>query len=240
MATPSWQAATAGQPQLASAVNQFLGTHQVTYLYAGASQGGHTTLGTGGVSSNGLYVAQSFTAGSSFSLGRVVLDFAALTGTPTGLATVSIQTSSGGAPSGTALVSTSVPALYLSGLVSIPVPCPLSSGTGYWIVLSAVGDASDYVTWLKSNQTSGASTSTSGTSWTAQAYGLYYSYWDQSAVPPLAHTWEDAGARWTAWAENAGNQPTSLQEYTLAQGTGQYVYSSRTLTYSGTSLTTVA
>lgn len=240
MTTPNWIGATPNQPQLAAQVNQFLGTHAVTYLYTGVQQGGHATLGTGGVNSNGLYIAQSFTAGSSFSLGRIVLDFSTVTGTPAGPATISIQTSSGGAPSGTALATVTVPPAYLSGVVSVPLPCALVNGTGYWIVLSAVGDASDFVTWLKSNQTSGASTSTNGSSWTAQTYGLYYSYWDQSAVPPLAHTWEDAGARWTAWAENGNNQPTALQEYTVAQGSGQYVYSSRSLSYSGTNLVSVS
>jgi hypothetical protein len=240
MPTPAWIGASPNSPQLAAQVNEFLGTHAVTYLYTGVQQGGHTTLGSGGVNSDGLYIAQSFTAASSFMLGHVVLYFAVATGTPTAPTTISIQTSSGGAPSGAALVSTTIPAQYLSGLVSIPVPCSLASGTGYWIVLAAVGDASDYVTWLESNQVSGASTSTTGTSWTAQGYGLAYSYFDQSAVPPLVHTWEDSGARWTSWAQNANNQPTSLQEYTVAQAAGDYVYSTRAMTYSSGSLVAVA
>ena len=38
--------------------------------------------------------------------------------------------------------------------------------TTYWVVMKAAGDVSDYYTWLKSTLTSGASTSTNGTTWT--------------------------------------------------------------------------
>jgi hypothetical protein len=138
------------------------------------------------------------------------------------------------------LVTTTVPPQFLAGTVSIPVPCSLTSGTVYWIVLAAVGDGSDYVSWLKTNQTSGASTSTNGTSWTAQAYGLYYALWDQTANPPLAHTWMDGGARWTAELYTGVNELSSLREYTVAQGSGQYVSSARALTYSGSNLISVA
>jgi hypothetical protein len=240
MATPTWIGATPGSLPLAAQVNEFLSTHAITYLYSGALAGSQTTLGSGGVNSNGLYIAQQFTAGSSFSLGRVVFGFNTVTGSPTAPTTVSIQTSSGGAPSGTALVTTTVPPQFLASNVSVPVPCTLTSGTVYWIVLAAVGDASDFVTWLKSNQVSGASTSTNGTSWTAQGYGLYYSLWDQSALPPLAHTWEDGGARWTSELYTGVNELSSLREYTVAQGSGQYISSSRALTYSGTNLISVA
>jgi hypothetical protein len=236
VATPAWIGATPNQLPLAAQVNQFLGTHAITYLYTGASGGGQTTLGSGAVNSNGLYIAQSFTAVANYNLGRVVPAFNAVTGSPTAPTTVSIQTSSGGAPSGTALVTTTVPPQFLASNVSIPVPCSLTSGTVYWIVLAAVGDASDYVSWLKTNQTSGASTSTNGTSWTAQTYGLYYSLWDQELYLPLTHTWEDGGARWTAESYTGVNLLSSLREYTVAQGTNQYVSSSRALTYSGTNL----
>jgi hypothetical protein len=240
VATPAWIGATPGSLPLAAQVNQFVGTHAITYLYGGALAGSQTTLGSGGVNSNGLYIAQSFTAASSFSLGRVVFGFNTVTGAPTGPTAVSIQTSSGGAPSGTALISTTVPPQFLASNVSIPVPCALTSGAAYWIVLAAVGDASDFVTWLKTSQVSGASTSANGTSWTAQAYGLYYSLWDQSALPPLAHTWEDGGARWTSELYTGVNELSSLRECTVAQGSGQYVSSPRALTYSGTNLIAVA
>lgn len=239
MATPNWIGASNGSPQLAAQVNQLLGTHAITYLYSGASGGGQTTLGSGGTNTNGLYIAQSFTAIATYNLGRVVLGFNTLTGTPTAPLTVSIQTNSGSAPSGTALITTTVPVQNLVSNVSIPVPCSLTNATTYWIVLTPAGDASDFATWLKTNQSSGASTSANGTTWTAQTYGLYYALWDQSAIPPLHHTWEDGGARWTTLALNGLSAPTSLQEYTVAQVAGDYVYSSRAMTYSSSFLTSV-
>jgi hypothetical protein len=237
---PTWIAATGGQPPLAQHVDQFLVSHPTTYLYTGAAQGGQTTLGSGSVATNGLYLAQSFTPGSSFSLGRVVVTLA-LTGLPVP-ATVSIQTSSGSAPSGTVLVSTSLPPAMVPGsaaTVSIPAPCTLTSGTTYWIVVAAAGDASDFYAWSKSNQTSGASTSTNGTTWSAQAYGFYYALYDQSAVLPLVHAYDDAGARWSTLAWSAG-QLTALQEYTAGQTAASPATSSVALSYSGTALTTVA
>ncbi len=239
MAAP-YLAATSGQPPLAQHIDQFLISHATTYLYTGTQQGGQTTLGSGSAATNGLYLAQSFTAGSSFSLGRVVLTLA-LTGAPVPT-TVSIQTSSAGAPSGTVLVSTSLPPAMVpasAATVSIPVPCTLTSGTTYWIVVAAAGDASDFYAWSKSNQTSGASTSTNGSTWTAQAYGFYYALYDQSAVLPLVHAYDDAGARWSTLAWSAG-QLTALQEYTVGQTAASPATSSVALSYSGGALTTVA
>ena len=231
MVAPSWLGATSGQLPASGQVNQFLVTHPATVVYTGAQQGGQTTLGSGSTTTNGLYLAQQFTAGSTFGLGRIVV-WMSVTGSPAPT-TFSIRTSSGGVPTATVLSSTAVPAQYPTGTaaaVSVPLPCSLASGTGYWIVASAAGDASDFFSWFRSNQTSLASTSANGTSWTAQTYGFYYSYWDQSAVMPLAHTWEDSGARWTAWQSSA-SIPTGLEEYTVAQGTGQYVYSGRSIGY---------
>lgn len=242
MATPNWSGATAGQPTLAGQVNQFLGTHTSTFIYAGAQQGGQTTLGSGSINTNGLYLAQSFvTGGSAVNVGRLVLQFGS-TGSPTPLA-ISIQTNSGSAPSGTALATVNVPAEYVATNhnVTVPLPCSLGASTTYWIVFNAVGDVSNFFSWFKSNQVSGASTSANGSTWTAQSYGFYYAYYDQSLVWPVRHTWEDSGARWAQLSNNAvTGLLTNIQEYTTAQGSGQYQYSSRTVNYSGTALTSIA
>lgn len=236
MSTPTWVGASTGSQPLAAQVNQFLGSHQIQYIYAGIVQNSSITLGSGGVNSNGLYIAQSFTTGSAYNLGRVVMGFAAMTGSPTATTTISIQTNSGSAPSGTALVSTVSPAQRLNnGSFSTPLPCSLAAATTYWIVMTAAGDASNYVTWLKTTAVSGASTSVNGTSWTAQAYGLYFSCFDQTAAPPVGHTWEDGGARWTTLSiPQATGALTGIKEYTAAQTAGDYVYSDRTLTYDAT------
>lgn len=237
MTTPNWIAATQGQVPLAAHPNQLLGSHAITYIYNGFLYAVEGILGGGGVNSNSLYIAQSFTVDANISAGRVLLNFAAVTGTPTAPTTLSVHTNSGSAPSATALVTTVVPPMFLnnSGNVSVPIPCSLTASTTYWLVLSPTGDASDYVSWLKSNQTSGASTSTNGTSWTAQTYGLVFALYDQTPVPPLHHTWEDGGIRWTStWFAATAGEMNILQEYTVGQTAGDYVYSSRTLTYDAT------
>ena len=242
MTSPPWLAATAGQAGQAGQVNQFLTSHAVTCVYTGAEQASQSTAGTGGVNSDSLWIAQSFaTAVGQTTAGYVVLT-AAVTGTPAPW-TVSIQADSAGAPSGTALVSAAVPKEFLSGtaaaqLVMLPVT-GLTASTTYWIVAEAAGDVSNYFTWSKSNQVSGASTSSNGTTWTAQAYGLLYQVWDQSTVAPLAGTWEDSGARWTALAYTSG-QVTGIKEYTAGQAANGYTVSARTLSWSGAFLTGVA
>lgn len=230
MATPSWIAATPGQPPLANQVNQFLGTHAIQFVYTGVSLGGQTTAGTGSTATNGLYITQTFTPGTTQAPGRFVLTLAR-TGSPAPL-TVSIQTNSAGAPSGTSVASTSVPSGYVptgATAVSIPLPCSLTASTVYWIVLNAVGDASNFFSWSKSNQTSGVSTSTNGTSWTTQTYGCLYQRFDQSAVAPLLHTYEDTGARWTTLVSGAGTALAGIDEYTVGQASG-YLQSQRTIT----------
>lgn len=242
MAAPTWLAPTSGSSALAGSVTQLLATHAITYVWTGTEQANQSTAGSGGVNSNGLYMAQSFaTAAGQTTTGYVVVT-AAFTGSPSPW-TLSIQASSAGAPSGTALASAAVPKEFLSGSASTqPVMLPvtgLTASTTYWIVAQAVGDVSDYFTWSKSNQVSGASTSANGTTWTAQAYGLLYQVWDQAAIQPLAGTWEDSGARWTALTYTAG-QVTHLEEYTAGQTAAGYTASSRTLSYSSGLLTGVA
>lgn len=235
MATPSWLAATATQQAQAGQVNQFLGTHAATLVYQGATVSTQVTAGSGGTNTNSLWIAQSFATGTATKTGRVLLKLG-FTGTPTPL-TISLYANSSGAPTGSALVSTFVPTNYLTGAgatVSIPLPTTVTASTTYWIVLPAVGDVSDFYTWSKSNQTSGTSTSTNGTSWTAQTYGSLYTVLDQSAILPRMHTWEDSGARWTTVTSNANMTPATLQEITTAQGTNQFMYSSRSFTYAST------
>jgi hypothetical protein len=243
MATPAWVGATPNQPQLAAQINQFLGTHAITYVYTGVSYSTQATTGSGSVASNSLYVAQQFTTGASnTAAGRVTLTMTT-TGVPSPI-TVQVQANSAGAPSGTALVSTVIPPGWANGTPtaqSIPLPVTgLAPSTTYWIVAQAAGDVSDFFSFYKSNQSSGASTSTNGTSWTAQTYGLLYAVYDQSAILPLRHTWEDAAARITAEFTNSNATLAALEEYTNAQGGGQFVYSYRTLNYAAATLTSIS
>jgi len=232
--TPAWLGATSGYNAYAGQINQFLGVHAISYIYQGVETAIEPTLGSGTVSSDGLYVAQSFaTAAGQTAIGYVTAEVG-VTGSPGPLA-VSVQASSGGAPSGTALVTTMLPEELAGTPASVMLPVTgLTAATTYWIVFAAAGDASDYFTLYKSNQTSGVSTSANGTSWTAQAYGIVYAVYDQSPVAPLAGTWEDSGARWTALAYNGSGQLSGLKEFTTGQSAAGYTASSRALSYSGT------
>jgi hypothetical protein len=237
--TPTWQAATSGQAPMAGHANQFLGSHAAQILYAGAVQSSQTTAGTGSTTTNGLYLAQSFTTGSSqTTLGYVQMDLSsggATSGNQLGPTTVSLQTSSSSHPSGTPLVSTTITAEYVSlapTYITVPLPYTgLTASTQYWIVVNSAGNATYAYTWLTSNQTSGASTSTNGTTWSAQTYGFLYRVYDKTATGLRTASWDDSGARWTWTAYNTDNQISSYAEYTAGQTTAGYLQSFRSMSY---------
>ena len=231
MSAPAWLAASTGQQPQAAQVNQFLGTHAAVMVYSGALLLQQNTAGSGSVNTNGTYLAQQFTFSNSHPVGRVVLTLA-LTGAPVPTV-VSLRPDNAGAPASTLLAAAALPPGFVGAspaAVSIPLPVTLSPGT-YWIVAAAAGDAGDFFAWSKSNQVSGASTSTNGTSWTAQTYGLLFQVWDNTVVQPLVHTFEDAGARWTAFAViTTTSALTKLSEYTAAQAANDYLSSVRAFT----------
>lgn len=241
MATPNWLGATSGQLPLANQINQFLGTHAITFVYTGTQSGASTTLSGSATNSNGLYIAQSFTPGSNQTIQRWIFTLA-VTGTP-GPLTMTIRTNSGSSPSATILSTTLIPNAFVpgsAGQVSVPTAqTAFTSGTTYWFVFSAVGDVSNFYSVSRTTAGSGASTSTNGTSWTAQAYGLYYQRFDTSMIAPLLHTYEDAGARWTTVGTNTNTSVSKLSEYNVTQNSG-FFQSVRSFTYSGTDLTGVS
>ena len=245
--TPIWQAATTGQPPLAAHVNQFLGTHAVTNLYMGVQTASQTTAGTGGVSTNGLWIAQQFTTGAAqTALGYIGIQLSgpATTGANLGPLTVGIYANSAGAPTGVALISQVYTIEYVSAGPAYPIlPLPVSAltpSTTYWIVSQPAGNVTYNYTWGKSNQTSGASTSTNGTTWSAQTYGLLFQVFDQTISGLLTCTWEDSGVRYTWIAYNANNLPSSYAEYTAGQTIPGYLQSFRNFTYSNGLLTGVS
>jgi len=237
---PAWLGATSGQAAQAGQVNQFLGAHAITYLYQGAIQDSQTTAGSGnGSTAGGTYLAQKFTTGSSQT--KLGYALANVLGGTTGFPlSMSVYASSGGAPTGSPLITVLAPSEYIAfgpTYLLFPLPLTVTASTVYFLV--ATPPASGTYTWAKSNQASGTYTSTNGTLWTAQTYGLEYQIFDQSATGPLTATWEDAGSRWLWLGYNASNQVSKLSEYTVAQASG-YVTSNRALSYSGTLLTGVA
>lgn len=252
MPTPAWTAATPGQPPLAAQVNQLLGTHQVLPLYAGVQQAAGSSTTTTATAGNGTWLAQSFTTGAGqTAIGYVLTTFNSqnTSGSNLAPATLALYANSGGAPSGSALASVSVSTEYAysaSGggtsptYIVTPLPVSgLSPSTTYWLVAPAVGNATYHYHWYQSSAASGASTSTNGTSWTAQAYGFCYQVYDQAASGLLTATWQDAGARWTAYTYTSTGLLSTYAEYTAGQTAGSYVQSYRAAAYSGGLLTGV-
>lgn len=236
--TPTWQAATAGQAPLAAHVNQLLATHSTQVLYTGTVQSSQTTTGSGNTTSNGLWMAQSFTTGASqTALGYITARLVPNTslGANLGPLTVGIYANSAGAPTGSALISTVATAEYGSpGPLDLPIPLPitgLTPSTTYWIVTQPDGNVTFNFHWNRSNQASGASTSTNGTTWTAQTYGFMYQVFDQSIVAPEVFTWEDSGARWTWSGYDTMGHRIFYAEYTAGQTSSGYLQSFRELNY---------
>lgn len=236
--TSTWNGATTGQAPLAAQPNALLGVHKTQVLYTGVVRSIQNTAGSGTTTSNGLYIAQSFTTGASqTAIGYIYAQLGATTASGTVLPamTIGIYANSAGAPTGSAILSVQATAEYVNpspSFVLFPMPITgLSTATQYWIVTTPSGTVSNNFSWGKSNQTSGTSTSTNGTTWTAQTYGSLYAVYDQNIVAPVAALWEDSGARWQALYYNTQNEVSDLGQYTVAQNSS-YVQGFKALTYS--------
>lgn len=238
----TWLGATTGQLPLAAQPNSFLGIHKAQLLYAATQQAGQTTNGAATTSTNGLWLAQSFTTGASqTAVGYVIVPVTTTTtsGASLSTTTLALYANSAGAPTGAALGSVTVTAEYANlasggtttNRLVYPLPVTgLSVATQYWLVLHSTASTGSY-TWFRSNQVSGASTSPNGSTWTAQGYGFVYQVFDQSASGSLTAIWEDSGARWQALYYTATGEVSGLGQYTLAQNSS-YNQGYRTLSYS--------
>jgi len=243
MATATWLAATAQQPTRPGQINQFLGSHSSSWLYSGNTLQDSQSTGSGlYISTASQYLAQTVTTGSSqTTIGQVRLQISTVGGSPVTATipplVVGLYANSGGLPTGAALGSVSLTEQYVySAPFWMVVPLTvtgLTSGTPYQLVVSPAGTGTNYYVWQRSNQTSGASTSPDGATWTAQPYGFMYQMYDQSGTtgPPLTLT-DDGGARVTSFTYNSAGQLTGITESVVAQGGGSF-FSSRTIAYSG-------
>lgn len=238
----TWLGSTAGQLPAAAQQAAFLGIHRSQMLYAGVQQAGQTTNGSTSTSSNGLWLAQSFTTGGAqTAVGYVIVPVTttSTSGSTLATTTLALYANGAGAPTGSALASTTLTAEYANlasggtatNRLIYPLPVTgLSAATTYWLVLHSTASTGAY-TWYRSNQVSGASTSTNGTSWTAQSYGFVHQVFDQTASGLLTAIWEDSGARWQALTYSAVSELASMGQYTVAQASG-YVQGYRGLSYS--------
>lgn len=254
--TPTWQAATTGQPGKSSHVNQFLGSHTAQIIYPGTSRASVVTSGSTTSGTTGTYLAQSFTtAVGQTTIGYVQAPITCntTTGTALGPTTLSLFASSGTAPTGAALASVTIvpeycyPAANLGNtntMVTFPLPITtVTASTQYWLVLASASTGSFNYTWFRSASVSGASTSSNGTTWAAQAYGLRYNVFDKVVTnsPSWMILWEDNGARWVINTRNVvNNLITTYAEYTAGQTAAGYLQSYRNFTFTNGLLTGVA
>jgi hypothetical protein len=125
---------------------------------------------------------------------------------------------------------------------------PLVANAQYWLIAASNGSSVNYTGLVKSNQTSGVSTSTTGASstWASVAEGLIFEVWPNvtgntsgsAAVGNLGGVWEDGGVRWTTLGYS-GSQITNVLEYTAGTVAGDELTSSRALTVVGSQLSSV-
>lgn len=243
MTTPTWSAAVTGQPTAAGGVDQFLGTHAITWLYTGARFLDSSAGSAGsGLTTLSEYIDLPFTMPSSPAqtvLARVELYYS-FTGTPPDV-TFTVQTDNGsGQPSGTVLQTIVVPAdFWLAqlgvGWLSIPIALTgLTAGTKYHLVSQPAGTAGNIVTFSNTSTIptgfAAVNTSTNGTSWTAGSTTLRIGLINGNTGSAV-HSWEDSGARWTTLTPGpVPPLPAHLLEYTA--GSATQIRSTRTFSYS--------
>lgn len=248
MGNPSWLAASAAAPVNSGLVNQFLSSHSARWVYQGTQVTAQTTGIAVYQSTYTQYLAQLITTGSSqTTIGKVLIQVAVVNGSAVSEVipplTLSLYGNTGNVPSGSALTSVSMDEVYIatSGYwVAFPLAVTgLATSTSYQLVLSPVGTAATFYTWHESNQSSGASLSSDGVTFTPQTYGFMYQVFDQSPSGQLSFITEDSGARWVSLTYSALNQLTGITEYTAAQG-GSYLTSVRTVAYTSGFVTGVS
>lgn len=248
MPTPTWLGASAGYGALSGQVNQNLTTHNSVWTYSGSAVTASATTGTAVyTSTDGLYLAQSFTTGASQTgIGQVWIQLSVVGGSPlTATVTplvVSLYASASGQPTGSALASATVVEqdVYIGPYwLSVPLVASVTPSTVYQLVVSPAGTATAYYAWQQSNQPSGAFTAPDGMTWTNQAFGYMYQVYDDSGTTgPLLSMVDDDGARYLQLTYASGILST-LTEYAQTQnGTG--ITQVRTLTYSGAQLIGIA
>lgn len=248
--TPVWQGATAGYVGNAGQVTQFQGIHSSEWIYSAVVLQSQQATGTSIYqSSNGTYYAQQLTTGvSQTAISEVRLQVSTVGGSPITATiaplTVTLQTDNGsGAPSGTVLATGEVTETYVYSSpfwVTIPLLATgLTASSIYWLVTQPAGGATTYYAFQESNQVSGALTSTDGSTWTTQAYGLMYQVYDTTTGGLIQEIVDDQGAReatltYTQASGTHINLLTGISEQAVTQGSGSFV-SNRTITYSNLS-----
>lgn len=243
---PTYQAATAGYVGNAGHVNQFVASHVAALIYQGDPSSSETT-GTAVYSDTYTqWLAQSFVQPlTDDTVAYFLLQLSTVNGSPltevfSPLVVGIYADDGGGLPTGSAISSVSLLETYVYSspfwvTVTI-VTTGLTPGATYHVVTQRVGDTGGYYVWQQSDQTSGASTSPDGITWTASTYGLLYQVFNSSTSGPLTVISEDDNARVIQFTYNPSGTINQVVEITNAQMPGGELVSTRTLTYSGNAL----
>lgn len=226
---------------MAGHINQFLGTHTSSFVYNGALKSSQSTGISVYTDTLTQWLSQQITTASTqTTISYVLIQVSTIGGSPTSQLinplTVSIYADSGGVPTGSALATTTVAS---SNVYSSPfwlmVPFNLTGltrNTTYHVVVTKVGTTGHYYVWQRSNQVAGAHTSTNGTAWTAQSYGLMYQVYDQTSISGQVQLlYDDNGARIVSFTYNTNGTLNTINEYTVAQGTSNVLVQTRTINY---------
>ncbi len=224
MATPTWHAISTGNNGSAEDINQFLGTHAITYIHEGTVQVSGSN-GTAVTYFDTTEVAQIWldqpwkTTATQTSVTRVDFYWGANSAQPT--FTLSLQTDNGsGSPSGTVV---GAPINYIGGyggsqIVSFPYPATLTVSTLYHWVFSDIAGPTYYQSFQGNGTVVGyaalyGSGTTQPTSWASLGATVGFDVY-AGTNGPLYHTFEDAGARWTSilWTGGTNTPPTYYLE----------------------------
>lgn len=249
--TPIWQGASAGFAANAGHVNQFLGTHSSSFILSGATLQSSQATGHSGqaafTDSVTYYISQTIvTTASQTTIGSLGLQLNVVGGSPSLTLvppiTVSLYADLLGSPTGSPLATTTISGQYVyssSFWVQVPlVVSGLTPLTNYHIVTSLTGNSNHYYAWQRSNQSSGAATSTNGTTWVNQSYGMMYQVYDQNGTGVVTFVYDDGGSHWVRFTYNTNGSVATITEHTATQS-GSSLDSSATLTYTNGLMTSL-
>jgi hypothetical protein len=251
MATPNAHGVVQNSNFSAGDINQFLGTHAITYCNQGATQVSYTTTGGASVlktfSGAAQWLAQPFSTGASqTTISRIELYFSGSTtsGVDT---TLELRTDNAGVPSNTTLYSVAIPSDFQNAggpIIWVSIPCTvtgLTAATKYHIVVDGQNSGTSNIALSWATNTTSVNQgvkSASGTSgWSVNGNTFLFNVF-AGANGVLRNTYEDAGARWTGYDYNSSNGNTTVA--TVREYTTGTLRSVRTLSYTSGALVGVA
>lgn len=218
MSTPSWSPAITGAPASAGQVDQFLGTHGISYIYQGASIGGITSAtATQNVNPTTPFVDQKFTMS-----GTVIQRFllrCGITGSGAPLV-VGLYTDNAGNPN-TLLASVSLPTEWVGANSLISWPLQMTGLTNgsilHWAFSSPAATSGNFpvlTTGASAGFVARTATVFPGGTWTPLATSVDISWYNAAVTGRIVNTWEDSGLRVTGVNFTAAGVVAQVYEWT--------------------------